>query len=123
MRMSDWSSDVCSSDLLYLEPLVDQHTRCASGTRGIRRRHENVRDFGLPKAVDKLRHAKPLGELGPQARRQRRRIDTADTMRAAVGAGQLGKDECPTSAQTDGYGRSDSALEGKERCSACIAKG
>src|SRR3546814_20911379 len=90
MRISDWSSDVCSSDLqqlalfairhrfagfrigqLYLEPLVDQHTRCASGTRGIRRRHENVRDFGLPNAVDKLRHAKPLGELGPSSEERR----------------------------------------------------
>src|SRR3546814_5954253 len=49
MRISDWSSDVCSSDLVFESPVVGQLSRCASaaararqrGTRAQLHRHHN----------------------------------------------------------------------------------
>src|SRR3546814_17888282 len=38
MRISDWSSDVCSSDLVLLHPTADQTQRFADGERRATRR-------------------------------------------------------------------------------------
>src|SRR3546814_5904463 len=36
MRISDWSSDVCSSDLKFLEAVDTEDHRAAEGTRGLK---------------------------------------------------------------------------------------
>src|SRR3546814_17069176 len=39
MRISDWSSDVCSSDLLIVDGQDrDRHARCSSGKRSVARK-------------------------------------------------------------------------------------
>src|SRR3546814_13659816 len=72
MRISDWSSDVCSSDLRAVQPLADaavldaqpRMVPLADGMRRTQRRHRNViertgamrRDLavGMPLLVDHL---------------------------------------------------------------------
>src|SRR3546814_2884690 len=55
MRISDWSSDVCSSDLLVW-PVLDLHPGlripCAAGAGGVRRRYG---------AVPRAHHQDPVG--------------------------------------------------------------
>src|SRR3546814_12363404 len=77
MRISDWSSDVCSSDLLAVRAVADRHNRdlrisvsCDRRDRGERRGCDaavpdpDCADRDLRDLVHRLCRATGLGELG-----------------------------------------------------------
>src|SRR3546814_2039825 len=72
MRISDWSSDVCSSDLLALKPLEKRYVE-RRGTRRV---------VLLRGPRDNLRYEDVAAALGGRAKRIRQFIVTPDTDKA-----------------------------------------
>src|SRR3546814_16799740 len=72
MRISDWSSDVCSSDLVLARELLPVHGVAGADHVLIGRSEGIERDFGLlrgelEKALKKVM-SRPLGEAPPRRR-------------------------------------------------------
>src|SRR3546814_7349483 len=106
MRISDWSSDVCSSDLVAAERAGERAREYADGAgsavRGLFRHGQRIRDRFSDRGNDYRRQlTRVAGDFADEAnyryRRARRQVKRHPVATVAIVAGTIGRSEEHTS--------------------------